>query len=83
MRMIDRIKIAMRDTGVCDGMSDEDLDIAVTAALEAMREPDIAMIGAGGNMRIYPSLYMGGPPEQAKRDAIRIYKSMVMTAIEQ
>lgn len=39
MRMIDRIKQAMRDTGVCDGMSDEDLDIAVTAALEAMREP--------------------------------------------
>lgn len=39
MRMIDRIKIAMLETGVCDGMSDEDLDIAVTAALEAMREP--------------------------------------------
>lgn len=37
MRMIDRIKQAMRDTGVCDGMSDEDLDIAVTASLEAMR----------------------------------------------
>ncbi len=36
MRMIDRIKQAMRDTGVCDGMSDEDLDIAVTAGLEAM-----------------------------------------------
>ncbi len=83
MRMIDRIKIAMIDTCVCDGMSDAVLDIAVTAALEAMGEPDLAMIGAGGNMRIYPSVYMGGPPEQAKRDAVRIYKSMVMTAIEQ
>jgi len=27
--MIDRIKQAMRDTGVCDRMSDEDLDIGV------------------------------------------------------
>lgn len=47
MRMIERIKIAMRETGVCDGMSDEDLDIAVTAALETMREPsDYALAAA-------------------------------------
>lgn len=39
MRMIERIKQAMRDTGVCDSMSDEDLDIAVTAVLEGMRQP--------------------------------------------
>lgn len=38
MRMIERIKQAMRDTGVCDGMNDEELDIAVTAGLEAMME---------------------------------------------
>lgn len=83
MRMISKIMRSMRDTGLLDGMSDEDCDTLATAALEAMREPDIAMIGAGGNMRIYPSLYMGGPPEQAKKDAVRIYKSMVMTAIGQ
>lgn len=51
MRMIDRIKQAMRDTGVCDGMSDEDLDIAVTAALESMRGPghEICVAGASAN----------------------------------
>ncbi len=74
---------SMQDTGLIDGMSEEDSDTLCTAALEAMREPDVAMVGAGGNMRIYPSVYMGGPPEQAKRDAVRIYKSMIMTAIEQ
>ncbi len=83
MRMIDRIKIAMLETGVCDGMSDEDLDIAVTAALEAMREPTTYMTGAGGNMRIYPSVYMGGPPEQARRDASRIYVAMIDAALNE
>ncbi len=83
MRMIEKIIRAMQDTGLIDGMSLEDCDTLATAALEGMKEPNEAMIVAGGNMRIYPSVYMGGPPEQAKRDAVRIYKSMVMTAIEQ
>ncbi len=39
MRMIDRFKQAMRDTGVCDGLKPEDIEIAATAAVEAMREP--------------------------------------------
>lgn len=58
MRMIDRIKQSMRDTGVCDRMSDEDLDIAVTAALEAMREPSAAMMmeGYGDQFRLETQL---------------------------
>ncbi len=46
MKMIDRMKIAMIDTGVCHGLSAEDLDIAVTAALEAIREPTFDMLDA-------------------------------------
>ena len=46
MRMIDKIMRSMRDTGLLDGMSDEDLDTLATAALEAMREPNEAMIKA-------------------------------------
>lgn len=66
MRMIDRIKQAMRDTGVCDGISDEDLDIAVTAALEAMREPTFEMLDAIYNAEAY---YVGIPAWRAAIDA--------------
>lgn len=37
MRMINKIMRAMRDTGLLDGMSDEDVDTIATAALEALR----------------------------------------------
>lgn len=83
MRMIDRVIRSMQDTGLIGGMSLEDADTLATAALEAMREPTQYMIGAGGNMRVYPSLYMGGPPEQAKRDASRIYESMIDAALNE
>lgn len=43
MRMIDKIMRSMRDTGMLDGMSDEDVDTLATAALEGMREPTIEM----------------------------------------
>lgn len=46
MRMIDKIMRSMRDTGLLDAMSDEDLDRVATAALEGMREPTDAMIKA-------------------------------------
>lgn len=36
MRMISKIMWSMRDTGLLDGMSDEDLDTVATAALEAL-----------------------------------------------
>lgn len=44
------------------------------------KKPDAGMMFAGGNMRIYPSVYMGGPPEQAKREAARIFETMVSVA---
>lgn len=39
MRMVNKIMWSMRDTGLLEGMSAEDCDTLVTAALEAMREP--------------------------------------------
>lgn len=46
MRMIEKIMRSMRDTGLLDGVSDEDCDTLATAALEALREPNEAMIKA-------------------------------------
>lgn len=43
MKMISKIMRSMRDTGLLDGMSDEDVDTLATAALEALREPSVAM----------------------------------------
>lgn len=43
MRMIDRVMRSMRDTGLLEGMSDEDCDTLATAALEGMREPTQSM----------------------------------------
>lgn len=34
MRMIEKVMRSMRDTGLLDGMSDEDCDTVATAALE-------------------------------------------------
>ncbi len=46
MRMIDKIIRAMQDTGLIDGMSEEDCDTLCTAALEAMRVPNQIMENA-------------------------------------
>lgn len=71
MRMIDRIKQAMRDTGVCDSMSDEDLDIAVTAALEEMREPTRYMLLSGMSANVGLRSSSHG----------YIYRAMIYTAL--
>ncbi len=55
--------------------------IQARAAIEAMREPTEFMIQAGGISRVYPSVYMGGAPEAAKRDALRIYDAMIRNAL--
>lgn len=47
MRMIEKIIRAMQDTGLIDGMSEEDADTLATAALEAMREPISLMAEQG------------------------------------
>lgn len=44
MRMIDKIMRSMRDTGLLDGMSDEDCDTIATAALEGTMEPTSWML---------------------------------------
>lgn len=46
MRMIIKIMRSMRDTGLLDGMSDEDLDTIATAALEGVLLPSQGMIDA-------------------------------------
>lgn len=46
MRMISKIMRSMRDTGLLDGMSDEDVDTLATAALEGMREPSDKALAA-------------------------------------
>lgn len=47
MKMIAKIMRSMRDTGLLEGMSDEDCDTLVTAALEGMREPVSLMVEQG------------------------------------
>lgn len=44
MRMIERVMRSMRDTGLLDGMSDEDLDTVATAALEALQAPSVPVM---------------------------------------
>lgn len=62
------------------------VEAIIASYLQAMdsvivpKKPDDGMMFAGGNMRIYPSVYMGGPPEQAKREAARIFETMVSVA---
>ena len=46
MRMISKMIRAMQDTGLIDGMSEEDADTLCTAAFEAMREPNMKAEGA-------------------------------------
>lgn len=46
MRMIEKIIRSMRDTGLLEGMSDEDCDTLATAALEALHH------GANFNMKL-------------------------------
>lgn len=47
MKMIDKIMRSMRDTGLLEGMSDEDCDTLATAALEALkdRQPTDEIVG--------------------------------------
>lgn len=49
MRMISKMIRAMQDTGLIDGMSEEDCDTLATAALEAIREANPGMVKAGEN----------------------------------
>lgn len=49
MKMISKIMRSMRDTGLLEGMSDEDCDTLATAALEATREANPCMVKAGEN----------------------------------
>lgn len=47
MRMIDKIMRSMRNTGLLDGVSDEDCDTIATAALEALIIPTQTMLDSG------------------------------------
>ena len=47
------------------------------AVLDALAEPSEVVVEHGGHARVYPSTYMGGAPEQAKRDADRIWQAML------
>lgn len=53
-----------------------------TATVEALMsgEPTDDMIRAAANAYVYPSVYMGGPPEMAKRTAKRILEAALKAA---
>lgn len=52
MRMIDKIMRSMRDTGLLEGMSDEDCDTLITAALEGMMTPTEEMYKAAWDAEV-------------------------------
>lgn len=45
-------------------------------------EPTEGMVHDGGCSYIFPSVYMGGPPEGAKRNARQIYAAMLAAATQ-
>jgi hypothetical protein len=71
---------------VCGNHSDliEAIAAALSSTLEAPadwvlvpREPTEAMLHAGGQARMYPSVHMSGPSAMAQREAYRIYRAMI------
>lgn len=47
------------------------------AALDALREPDEAMLRSGGSAFDHPSVYMGGPSSAALRTVPKIWQAML------
>lgn len=76
MRMIERVMRSMRDTGLLDGMSDEDVDTLATAALEGMMAPTDFMISEGGDTPI-------GTHYCGKYGANAVWKSMIDAALNE
>jgi len=75
MRMISKMIRAMQDTGLIDGMSEEDADTLATAALEAMREPSEEMVKAG--------LSRGGGFASAGNRMCNGYRGMIDAALNE
>ncbi|QHJ81432.1 MAG: hypothetical protein [Bacteriophage sp.] len=69
MKIISKIMRSMRDTGLLDGMSDEDADTLATAALEAMRSPTPDMYRAGVLANVGPRSSSHGYIFEAMIDA--------------
>lgn len=74
MRMISKIIRSMRDTGLLEGMSDEDADTLATAALEGMREPSQSVERhLDGYFNAVP---FGG-------DGLRVWRHLINTALNE
>lgn len=71
MKMMSKIMRSMRDTGLLEGMSDEDCDTLATAALEAILLPSQGMIDA------YRMRYAQGDSIQG------CYNAMILDAINE
>lgn len=70
-----------------DGLVDQidgwiDTKDLMGAVLKSMIEPTDAMLHAGAMALDHPSLYMGGPSAQSKRNAKRCFEAMVLMALE-
>lgn len=76
MRMIEKIMRSMRDTGLLDGMSDEDCDTLATAALEGMLKHTPAMDSAGYDA--YPDSVI-----RTGIDHLDIYRAMINAALNE
>lgn len=53
MKMISKIMRSMRDTGLLEGMSDEDLDTVATAALEELQNPTRDMLLSARSVSVW------------------------------
>ena len=53
MRMISKMIRAMQDTGMIDGMSEEDADTLCTSALEELTRPTIDMILSARSVSVW------------------------------
>lgn len=76
MRMIEKVARSMRDTGLLEGMSDEDADTLATAALEGMKEPSDAMRTAFNND--YTDWF-----NEVIEDSDHLYKVMIDAALNE
>lgn len=76
MKMISKIMRSMRDTGLLEGMSEEDVDTLATAALEGIREPNDALISEGEDVPI-GAFYLG------KANALKVWVSMIDAALNE
>lgn len=84
MRMIDKIMRSMRDTGLLEGMSDEDCDTLATASLEGMRIASDTMMVNGG-LKLEAMMFESDPEYTGVifKDCGVVYRTMIDAALNE